>query len=98
VLLDEQEEDLLYLDKKYNQEYKDFYVRDQKDIFSELNVTKKLLNERSKYSFMHIVELVKKRVSFFGIYSLCDQIEITSEKLKHLRIQLDKKSRLLLEH
>jgi len=72
-------------------------MKEQKDIFDELNVTKKLLNERVKFSFMHIVDLIKKRVSFFGIYSIWDQVELTEEKLMHLRTQLDKKSRLILE-
>jgi len=96
-LIDEQEANLLELDLKYKAEYTEYYMKEQKDIFDELNVTKKLLNERVKFSFMHIVDLIKKRVSFFGIYSIWDQVELTEEKLMHLRTQLDKKSRLILE-
>lgn len=46
---------------------------------------------------MHIVDLIKRRVSFFGVYQLCDQVEQTETKLNHLKTQLDKKSRLILE-
>lgn len=63
---------MLMIEKEYKEEFKDSYVRQQKDLFEELDVTKKILNERTKYPFMFIVELVKKRVSFFGVYSLCD--------------------------
>ena len=76
-LIDEQEANLLELDLKYKAEYAEYYMKEQKDIFDELNVTKKLLNERVKFSFMHIVDLIKKRVSFFGIYSIWDQVELT---------------------
>jgi hypothetical protein len=55
---------------------------DQSEIFDELNVSKKLLSERVKLPFMHIVDLIKKRISFFGIYSLNDQIEMTEYKIK----------------
>jgi len=73
-------------------------VKEQKDLFDELDVTKKIHNERNRYPFMYIVELVKKRVSFFGIYKLHDELEITTEKINFLRAELDKKSRLLLKH
>lgn len=76
-MIDEQEANLLELDLKYKAEYAEYYMKEQKDIFDELNVTKKLLNERVKFSFMHIVDLIKKRVSFFGIYSIWDQVELT---------------------
>jgi hypothetical protein len=41
--------------------------------------------ERTRYKFMKIAELIKKRISFFGIYSLNDQVEMTQEKLTHMR-------------
>lgn len=52
-------------------------MRKQKDLFNELDVTKKLLTERTKYPFMEVVKNIKKRVSFFGIYKLCDELELT---------------------
>lgn len=85
------------LDEKYKKEYSENHLREQKDIFDELNVTRKLLNERFKYKVMYIVDLIKKRISFFGIYALADTVEATETKLKHLKTQLDKKSRLILE-
>lgn len=84
-MIDREEGDLIYLDDKYQKEYVEYYMKEQKDIFDELKVTKKLLNERVKYSFMHIVDLIKKRVSFFGIYALWDQVEITEKRLDHLQ-------------
>ena len=70
-LIDEQEKELMRLDERYKKDYAET-GREQKDIFDELNVTKKLLNERHNYSIMHIVDLIKKRISFFGVYSIHD--------------------------
>jgi hypothetical protein len=47
---------------------------------------------------MKIVDLIKKRISFFGIYSLNDQVDMTQQKLSHMRKQLQVTFRLLLEH
>ena len=84
-LLDNQEEELLHLEEHYGHKYKDFNIKHQTDIFDDLVVTKKLYKERTKYKFMKIAELIKKRISFFGIYSLNDQVEMTQEKLGHMR-------------
>lgn len=73
-------------------------MRKQKDLFNELDVTKKLLTERTKYPFMEVVKNIKKRVSFFGIYKLCDELELTATKINFLKVELDRKSRLLLQH
>ena len=97
-LLDNQEEELLHLEEFYGDKYKKFNVKHQTDIFDDLVVTKKLYKERTKYKFMKIAELIKKRISFFGIYSLNDQVEMTQEKLGHMRKQLQVTFRLLLEH
>ena len=97
-LLDNQEEELLHLEEFYGDKYKKFNIKHQTDIFDDLVVTKKLYKERTKYKFMKIAELIKKRISFFGIYSLNDQVEMTQEKLGHMRKQLQVTFRLLLEH
>jgi hypothetical protein len=56
-----------------------------------------MLYERTKYPFMYIVELIKKRVSFFGVYKLHDELELNTKKIRFLKAELDKKSRLLLK-
>jgi hypothetical protein len=76
------------LEKKYGEKYKRFNIKQTADIFDDLVVTKKLYEERTRYKFMKIAELIKKRISFFGIYSLNDQVEMTQEKLSHMRRQL----------
>lgn len=94
----EMEEELRDLDQKYYVGFKQFYIKDQSEIFDELTVTRKILTERVKLPFMHIVELIKKRISFFGIYSLYDQIELTQYKLDHMKEQLDKSSNMIIHH
>lgn len=84
-LLDIQEEELIELEERYGDKYKKFNIKHQMDIFDDLIVTKKLYGERTRYKFMKIAELIKKRISFFGIYSLNDQVDMTQEKLGHMR-------------
>ena len=95
---DLQEGELLELEERYGDKYKKFNIKYQNDIFDDLVVTKKLYAERTRYKFMKIAELIKKRISFFGIYSLNDQVDMTEEKLGHMRKQLQVTFRLLLEH
>ena len=83
--LDIQETELLELEDRYGDKYKKFNIKYQNDIFDDLVVTKKLYGERTRYKFMKIAELIKKRISFFGIYSLNDQVVMTEEKLGHMR-------------
>jgi len=62
---------------------------DQKDLFEHKSVTLKLVGHRFRQNFFTVVNLVKKRVSFYGIFRSVDKIDMTRHKLKHLRGQVD---------
>lgn len=62
----------------------------------------KILEERTKFSLNEIIEMVKERVSVFGVYNLYDevhinnsmlqaQIDLSNTKLEFLYRLLDKK-------
>lgn len=41
----------------------------------------KILEERTKFSLNEIVEMVKERVSVFGVYNLYDEVHINNSML-----------------
>ena len=77
--LEYQYTNLVMLEKTYSKYMKDFGIRTQiGEIFDDYEEVDKYLNERKQVTFLKVVELFKKRLSFFGIYSLNDQIELTN--------------------
>ena len=57
-------------------------------LFQDHNAVLHVLNQRKKYKFMRVLDLVKKRASVYGIYALNDKVEMNQLKLMHLKKQL----------
>lgn len=96
--LEYQYTNLVMLEKTYSKYMKDFGIRTQiGEIFDDYEEVDKYLNERRQVTFLKVVELFKKRLSFFGIYSLNDQIELTNQKAIYLRKQLSIVVKLLIQ-
>lgn len=85
------------LEYNYGKYMKDLKIRTQiGEIFDDYDEVDKYLNDRRQITFLKVVELFKKRLSFFGIYSLNDQIELTNQKAIYLRKQLSIVIKLLI--
>ena len=98
VQLEHQYDTLVLMEKIYGKYMKEFGIRTQiGEIFDDYEEVDKYLAERRQITFLKVVELFKKRLSFFGIYSLNDQIELTNEKAIYLRKQLSVVVKLLLQ-
>jgi len=98
VQLEHQYDTLVLMEKTYGKYMKEFGIRTQiGEIFDDYEEVDKYLAERRQITFLKVVELFKKRLSFFGIYSLNDQIELTNEKAIYLRKQLSVVVKLLLQ-
>lgn len=50
-----------------------------------------------RQNFFQIASQIKRRVSFYGIYESTDKIEITQQKLKHLRAQVEFSTKFIME-
>ena len=95
-----------YLSKKYG---KYVYIRaedgeasldelkDNKNLFEDKSVNFYVLASRMRQNFFQIASQIKRRVSFYGIYESTDKIEITQQKLKHLRSQVELTTSFMLE-
>ena len=89
-----------YLSKKYG---KFVYIdeedisHDNQNLFEEKSVNFYVLASRMRQNFFQIASEIKKRVSFYGIYESTDKIEITQQKLKHLRSQVEMTTTHMLE-
>lgn len=90
-----------YLSKKYG---KFVYVDEQGEIshenenlFEDKSVNFYVLASRMRQNFFQIANEIKKRVSFYGIYESTDKIEITQQRLKHLRSQVEMTTTHMLE-
>ena len=50
----------------------------------------KILRERNQYGFLERSVLLKKRISFFGIFSASDNLEIITAQYDFLKSQFNK--------
>lgn len=72
-------------------------LKDSKNLFEDKSVNYYVLASRMRKNFFQIANQIKKRVSFYGIYESTDKIEITQQKLKHLRSQVEVTTTFMLE-
>lgn len=72
-------------------------LKDSKNLFEDKSVNYYVLASRMRQNFFQIANQIKKRVSFYGIYESTDKIEITQQKLKHLRSQVEVTTTFMLE-
>lgn len=81
------EEDLAEVNEKYS----NLMISDEyrKEMTHSPNADKeeilRILKDRVNLDFFEVVELIKERVSFFGIYDCNERVEINEAKLTNLR-------------
>ena len=86
----------MILEKAYGPQTEE--INDKSQLFEDTSVSLFVHKKRSQFKFFNIIDLIKKRASIFGIYSLNDKVELNQMQLIHLKEQLREAVALLLQY
>jgi repressor of nif and glnA expression len=73
------------LEKKYGHPNPMYDLKYETDILDQRGFVHKICSARKDLSFLGITSLMKQRVSFFGIYSLTENVDLTHAKVEYLK-------------
>ena len=77
------------LERKYGHPKKEYNIKYETEILDQRGFIHKICSERKDLSFLGITSLMKYRVSFFGIYSLTENVDLTYNKVEYMKKQLN---------
>ena len=73
------------LERKYGHPPKQFGIKYETEILDQRGFIHKICSDRKDLSFLGITSLMKYRVSFFGIYSLTENVDLTYNKVEYMK-------------
>jgi hypothetical protein len=77
------------LERKYGHPPDIYGIKYETEILDQRGFIHKICSERKDLSFLGITSLLKYRVSFFGIYSLSENVDLTYNKVEYMKKQLN---------
>ena len=77
------------LERVYGHPDKELGIKFETEILDQRGFIHKICSDRKDLSFLGIVGLMKYRVSFFGIYSLTENVDLTYNKVEYMKKQLN---------
>ena len=77
------------LERKYGHPPKEYGIKYETEILDQRGFIHKICSDRKDLSFLGITSLMKYRVSFFGIYSLTENVDLTYNKVEYMKKQLN---------
>lgn len=85
---DEWRDQLLMLNDKYGNQWKELGIKHDAELFDEFDTIHRMLLARVKTPVLGLIGRVKKNVSFFGLYKLNDRAETDIFKLENMKKKL----------